>query len=139
MKLLDVAREMMRGDRPPAPVARLVGFRLESVEPGAAVVTFVADENKHANPMGTLHGGVLCDISDAAMGMAFAATLEDGESFTTIELKINFLRAIRSGRLTARARLVHAGRSLGFVECDVVDDTDELIARAASTCIRLRR
>jgi uncharacterized protein (TIGR00369 family) len=89
--------------------------------------------------MGTLHGGVLCDISDAAMGMAFAATLEDGESFTTIELKINFLRAIRSGRLTARARLVHAGRSLGFVECDVVDDTDELIARAASTCIRLRR
>ncbi|MFQ5771237.1 MAG: PaaI family thioesterase, partial [bacterium] len=49
---------------------------------------------QHANPMGTLHGGVLCDIADAAMGMAYASTLEQGESFTTLELKINFLKPV---------------------------------------------
>jgi uncharacterized protein (TIGR00369 family) len=138
-KLLDVARQMMRGDIPPAPVATLVGFTLDAVEPGAATVTFVADDTRHANPMGTLHGGVLCDITDAAMGMAYAATLEDGESFTTLELKINFVRAVRNGRLTAQARLVHAGRSIGFLESDVTDEEGHLIARASSTCLRLRR
>jgi uncharacterized protein (TIGR00369 family) len=89
--------------------------------------------------MGTLHGGILCDVADAAMGMAFAATLDEGESFTTLELKINFLRPVRNGRLIATGRLVHAGRSIGFLECDVVDEKDELVARASSTCVRLRR
>jgi uncharacterized protein (TIGR00369 family) len=60
---------------------------------GRALVTLAA-ERRHANPMGTLHGGILCDIADAAMGMAFASTLAPGESFTTIELKINFFRPV---------------------------------------------
>ena len=52
---------------------------------------------QHSNPMGTIHGGVLCDVADAAMGMAFFSTLGDGESFTTLELKINFLRPFWTG------------------------------------------
>ena len=138
-KMLDVARQMARGELPPPPVARHVGFTLDSVAPGAAVVSFVADEHRHANPMGTLHGGLLCDIADAAMGMAFAATLDEDESFTTLELKINFLRAVRNGKLTATARVVHGGRTVGFIESDVVDESGTLIARATSTCLRLRR
>lgn len=135
--LLDLARQMISGEVPPPPVARLVGFRLESIEPGIAVVSLEADERRHANPMGTLHGGILCDITDAAMGLAFASTLQDDESFTTLELKISFLRAVRNGRLVASGRVLHRGRNIGFVESDVVDETGALIARATSTCLRV--
>ena len=120
-----------------APVAKLVGFRLTSVEPGKATFELEAGP-QHANPMGTLHGGVLCDVADAAMGIAYASTLGDGESFTTLELKINFLRPFRNGTLTATARVVKAGRTIGLAECDVTDATGRLIARAMSTCMTLR-
>ena len=75
------------------PVARLIGFEAKEIADGRAVVTLAAGQ-RHAKPMGTLHGGILCDIADAAMGMAFASTLAPGESFTTIELKINFFRPV---------------------------------------------
>src|SRR5213079_2840933 len=91
-RMLDLIRKMQRGELPPPPVATLVGFELTAVEPGHAVVELQATE-RHANPMGTLHGGILCDVADAAMGMAWAATLDEGETFTTLELKINFLRS----------------------------------------------
>jgi len=120
-----------------APVSELVGFRLLSVENGKAVFELEAGP-QHANPMGTLHGGVLCDVADAAMGIAYASTLADGESFTTLELKINFLRPFRIGTLTATARVVKAGRTIGLAECDVTDADGRLIARAMSTCMTLR-
>ena len=94
--MLDLARKMVRGEVPPPPVGRLLGFVLKSIEPGRAVFEMEAD-GRHHNPMGTLHGGVYCDLADAAMGMAYAATLGEGESFTTVELKVNFLRAVRGG------------------------------------------
>jgi len=120
-----------------APVSELIGFRLTSVEPGKAVFELDAGP-QHANPMGTLHGGVLCDVADAAMGIAYASTLGEGETFTTLELKINFLRPFRTGRLTATARMVKAGRTIGLAECDVTDTEGRLIARAMSTCMTLR-
>jgi uncharacterized protein (TIGR00369 family) len=96
-----------------------------------------ADE-RHHNPMGTVHGGVYCDLADAALGSAYAATLAEGETFTTIELKINFLRAVRKETLTAEARVVKAGGTVGYIECDVKDSNGKLVARAASTCMKLR-
>ena len=120
-----------------APVAQLVGFRPVAVEDGKAVFELEAGP-QHANPMGTLHGGVLCDVADAAMGVAYASTLADGESFTTLELKINFLRPFRIGTVTATARVVKAGRTIGLTECDVTDPEGRLIARAMSTCMTLR-
>ncbi|MGH7335210.1 MAG: PaaI family thioesterase [Candidatus Rokuibacteriota bacterium] len=135
--MLDLIRRTMRGEVPPPPIANLIGFDLTSVEPGHAVVELEAGE-RHANPMGTLHGGVLCDIADAAMGMAYAATLEEGETFTTLELKINFLRPVWTGRLRADARLANGGRTVGLVECSITDDRDRLVARASSTCMTLR-
>ena len=83
-------------------LAALIGFEPTAIEPGHAVVEMEASE-RHANPMGTLHGGVLCDIADAAMGMAFASTLEVGQSFTTLELKINLLRPVWRAKLVAAA------------------------------------
>jgi uncharacterized protein (TIGR00369 family) len=136
-KALDFIRMVQRGETAPPPIADLIGFTLAEVDPGRAVVTLEAGP-RHANPMGTLHGGVLCDIADAAMGMAYAAGLEEGETFTTLELKINFLKPVRTGRLVATGRLVKGGRTVGLLECDVVDDKDRLVARASSTCMTLR-
>jgi uncharacterized protein (TIGR00369 family) len=136
-KAIDFIRMLQRGDAPPPPVARLIGFILTEVEPGRAVIALDAD-GRHANPMGTLHGGVLCDIADAAMGMAYASTLEEDETFTTLELKINFLKPVREGRLMATGRVVKGGRTVGLVECDVLDNKERLVARASSTCMTLR-
>jgi len=136
-KMLDRIEQVLRKEAPPPPIARLIGFNLTSVKPGEAVIEFQATE-AHANPMGTLHGGVLCDIADAAMGLAYAANLGEGESFTTLELKINFLKPIWKARLLAVARVVKQGRTVGLVECDVTDDKDTLVARATSTCMTLR-
>jgi len=134
---IDMLRKVQRGEAPPPPVAQLIGFTLAEVEPGRAVIVLDADR-RHANPMGTVHGGVLCDIADAAMGIAYAGTLDEGETFTTLELKINFLKPVRSGRLVATGRVVKGGRTVGLIECDVVDDKERLVARASSTCMTLR-
>ena len=128
MKMLDALQRIQRGEAPPPPIATLLGFTLESVEPGRSTVRFQATA-RHASPMGTLHGGVLCDIADAAMGMAWASTLGEGETFTTLELKINFLRPVWTGTLTATGRVVQGGRTVGLLECDVVDDQGRLVAQ----------
>jgi uncharacterized protein (TIGR00369 family) len=107
------------------------------VEPGKAVVELQANE-AHRNPMGTLHGGILCDIADAAMGIAYASNLKDGESFTTLELKINFLKPIWNARLQATGHVVKQGRIVGMVQCDVIDEKGSLVARATSTCMTLQ-
>jgi uncharacterized protein (TIGR00369 family) len=119
------------------PVARLIGFEAKEIADGRAIVTLAAGP-QHANPMGTLHGGILCDIGDAAMGMAFASTLAPQESFTTVELKINFFRPVWEANLKAEGRVVRRGRSLGYVECEISDERGQLIAKAASTCLVLR-
>lgn len=128
---------MVSGEAPPAPVAALIGFAPRRIGDGQAVFEMEAGQ-RHTNPMGTLHGGILCDLTDAAMGMAFASTLEEGESFTTLELKINFLKPVREGKLTATARVVKRGRTIGLVESDVTDASGDLVARASSTCTVLR-
>jgi uncharacterized protein (TIGR00369 family) len=135
--ILEDARKMQRGEALPPPIGRLLGFVLKLIEPGRAVFEMEADE-RHHNPMGTLHGGVYCDLADAAMGYAYAGTLGEGEAFTTIELKINFLRAVRKATLTAEAKVVKAGSTVGYVECDIKDQSGKLVARAASTCMKLR-
>ena len=135
--MLDAIRKVMTGELWPPPVALLIGIEMIEVEPGRAVMALEAGE-RHANPMGTLHGGVLCDLADAAMGMAYAATLDEGETFTTLELKINCLKPVRTGRLTAVGHVVQDGRTVGLVQCDVTDDKNRLVARATSTCMTLR-
>lgn len=127
---------MMEGPKTP-PVAVLIGIRVVSFGNGEAVFELKADR-RHHNPMGTVHGGILCDIADAAMGYAFASTLGPGESFTTLELKINFLRPVFDEKLTASAKVTHRGRSVGMVECDVSNEGGKLVARASSTCTVLR-
>jgi uncharacterized protein (TIGR00369 family) len=136
-KMLDLIEQAMRGEIPPPPIATLIGFTIASIEPGRAVVEFEAAE-RHANPMGTLHGGVLCDIADAAMGMAYASRLDEGETFTTLELKMNFVKPVWTGKLRAEGRVLGGGRTIGLVECHIRDVRGRLMAHATSTCMTLR-
>ena len=123
--------------RIPPPVAELIGFEVVRAENGECTMKLEAGD-QHANPMGTLHGGIIGDVADGAMGMAYYTTLEPGESFTTLEMKLNFLRPFWQGTLLAHGRVVHRGRTVGMTECDVVDREGRLIARASSTCLTLR-
>ena len=119
------------------PVARLIGFEAKEIADGKAIVVLAAGP-QHANPMGTLHGGILCDIADAAMGIAFASTLAADETFTTVELKINFFRPVWTAQLRAEGAVAQRGRTVGYVECTISDEENRLIAKAASTCMVLR-
>jgi uncharacterized protein (TIGR00369 family) len=118
-------------------IARLIGFEAKDIGDGRATVVLTAGP-QHANPMGTLHGGVLCDIADAAMGIAFASTLAPDESFTTVELKINFFRPVWQAQLKAEGTVVRRGQTIGYVECSITDEQNRLVAKAASTCMVLR-
>jgi uncharacterized protein (TIGR00369 family) len=121
----------------PPPVAELLGMDRLTFGDGKCTMKVEAGP-QHANPMGTLHGGILCDLSDAAMGMAFFSTCAEGESFTTLELKINFLRPFWTGTLLAHGWVVQRGKTVGMTECDVVDEDNRLIAKATSTVMALR-
>ena len=135
--MLDELHQLVDGKRPPPPIATLIGFTLSAVTPGEAVIELAAGR-QHANPMGTLHGGVLCDIADAAMGVAYASTLAEGETFTTLELKINFLKPVWTANLRAIGRIVKRGKTVGLLECNITDEHQSLVARASSTCMTLR-
>ncbi|MGA9798647.1 MAG: PaaI family thioesterase [Terriglobales bacterium] len=119
------------------PIADLIGFDIEEIGDGRAVGSLQTGP-QHANPMGTLHGGVLCDLADAAMGMAFASTLAPGESFTTMTLNINFFRPVWQTRLRAEARVLNRGKNVGYIECEVSDQDGKQIAKVDSTCFVLR-
>ena len=116
--------------------ARLIGWQVQKVADGHAIITLAAGP-QHANPMVTLHGGILCDIADAAMGMAFASTLAEGQSFTTIELKINFFRPVWTAQLKAEGKVIRRGSKIGYLECEITDESDRLVAKSASTCMVL--
>ena len=121
----------------PPPVAELIGFEVVEAGMGECTMRLEAQE-RHQNPMGTLHGGILCDLADGAMGMAFFSTLEPGESFTTLELKMNYLRPFWTGTLFAHGKVISRGKTVGLTECRIVDGDERLIAHATSTCMALR-
>jgi uncharacterized protein (TIGR00369 family) len=136
-KHLDLMRAILRHDAEPPPIAKLVGLEIVSIDLGRSVFDLQA-EPRHANPMGTLHGGVLCDLADLAIGAAMATSLEDDESFTSLDLSIKFLKPVWNARLRATAEIVKRTRTLGLLECDVTDDGGSLVARVYSTCMVLR-
>jgi uncharacterized protein (TIGR00369 family) len=134
---LHTLQQLAQGKQKPPPIAQLIGFDLEAIELGRSVMSFQAQE-RHANPMGTLHGGVICDVADAAMGTAFATTLEDDESFTTLDLDAKYFKPVWNAKLRATARVTKRTRTLGLVECEVEDEKGSFVAKLFSTCMVLR-
>jgi uncharacterized protein (TIGR00369 family) len=124
---------------PHAPIAELVGMEL--VELGEGRATFALDPaERHYNPLGTVHGGVAATLLDSAMGVAVHTTLDDGETYTTLELKVNFVRAITAstGRIVASGSVIHRGGRVATAEARLTDAGGRLLAHATSTCMMLR-
>jgi uncharacterized protein (TIGR00369 family) len=119
------------------PIAELIGCGVEELGGGCAVASLPSGP-QHASPTGALYGGVLCDLADAAMGMAFVTTIAPDESFTTAELSINFFRPDWQTVLRAERRVINRGRNVGYVECDVTDQEGKHVAKGRSTCFVLR-
>ena len=122
----------------PPPIARTIGFELVEIGQAAATLRLQTDPAVHANPMGTVHGGVLCDLADAAIGTAHATTLSHGESFTSIDLKINFFRPVWQDEVVAKARVVQLGKNVSFYTCDITRSDGKLVAVVASSIMTLR-
>lgn len=121
-----------------APISQLIGFQVaqatqEDKELGLAVVALEVDERLH-NPMGRVHGGVLAALADAAMGIAFGRMLDSGQDFSTVDLQIQYMRPVTSRLLRATAKVKQRGLRMGFVECEIRDNRDRLIACSTCTC-----
>jgi uncharacterized protein (TIGR00369 family) len=117
---------------------KTLGFRLIEVNEGMASMEMEAKSELHSNPMGTIHGGVLCEIADAAIGTAHFTTLTEGESFTSIDLQINFFRPVWNERLRAVAKPIHRGRTISRYVCDITRADGKLVAQVTSTIMTLR-
>lgn len=122
---------------PPA-VANTLGFELVEVGEGSAVIEITTDPKKHGNPMGTIHGGILGDVADAAIGTAHAMTLEEGETFTSIDLRINFFRPAWKEKLRAVAKAVQLGKTVSYYNCDILREDGKLVATVTSSVMTLR-
>lgn len=127
-----------RGELPPAPLARLLGIEPVLVEPGRAVFA-VTPAEEHYNPLGAVHGGLAATLCDTALGCAVHSLLPAGTGYTTLELKVNFVRPIttRAGRLECAATVLHLGSRIGTSEARVVDSAGKLYAHATATCMLL--
>jgi len=134
---LGFLQQIVAGEVEGAAVGELIGMRMIAAEKGR--VTFELDAGpQHSSPPGTLHGGILCDLADGAMGCACVSLLAEGDSFATVELKINFLKPVWTGLLTAVGEVIKAGRTITLCECRITDEGGSLVAYATSTCMTLR-
>lgn len=116
-----------------APITTLLGVKPLSLGQGEAKIEMTAGKHLH-NAMGTLHGGIFCDLADVALGAALATVTAEGESFSTLQLQMSYLLPVVEGRLTAHARVVRRGRGTAHLECDLEDGEGRLVARATSVC-----
>jgi len=115
---------------------RMLGIEIDSVEEGRAVLSVeVREELKQLQ--GVMHGGAIASLIDTAVAFAIVGASEPEDRFTTVEMKVNYLSAIRAGRVTAEARLIRDGRRIIVAECDVFDDKGRLAAKGLLTYIRL--
>jgi uncharacterized protein (TIGR00369 family) len=132
-------RAMMAGEYPPPPIAHTLGFTLAEVGDGRAVFTLEPAEF-HYNPIGMVHGGVAATLLDSAMGCAVHTQLPAGVGYTTLEMKINLLRAVTSdtGPMACEGKVLHLGRTTALAEAKLTDTAGRLLAHATSTCLLIR-
>ena len=133
---LDFLRALRDGHVPRPPVAALIGTELTEVDQGRIVMRMVPAE-QHYNPLGTVHGGVIATLLDSVMGCAVQSTLEKGRGYTTLEIKVNYVRAVtkHTGTVSGEGRVVHAGRRSAVAEARLTDASGRLYATASTTCL----
>lgn len=138
MSGLELMRAMIAGRFPPPPIARILDFRLVDADHGRAVFECEPGE-KHYNPIGVVHGGLAMTLLDSCMGCAVHTSLPAGTGYTTLEAKVNLVRAITTttGTMRAVGTLVHAGNRVATAEGRLVDASGRLYAHGTTTCIVL--
>jgi uncharacterized protein (TIGR00369 family) len=129
-------KAIIDGALPDPPFSELMGFHLAEAEQGRAVFEGVP-EFRHYNPIGTVHGGFAATLLDSALGCAIFSTLAKGDTWTTLELKLNFVRAMTkdTGPVRAEGRVIHRGRTVATSEGDLKDRAGKLYAHATTTCM----
>ncbi|MGE8497621.1 MAG: PaaI family thioesterase [Pseudomonas sp.] len=122
----------------PTAISRLLGLRLIEIGEAMAVIELDADPMRHGNQQGTVHGGLLCELADAAIGTAHSTLMAAGETFTSIDLKATFLRPVWQSQLRAHARPTHRGRTISHYLCEITRDDGKVVASVASAVMTLR-
>jgi uncharacterized protein (TIGR00369 family) len=136
---LDFLRAIARGELPRPPIGIVLGFGLIEVEEGRAAFSVQPAEH-HYNPIGVVHGGLLATVLDSAMGCAVHSTLGVGEGYTTLELKVNYVRAVTrdTGLLRCTAQVLYRGGRIATAEGRAVDERGRLYAHGTTTCLLIR-
>ena len=136
---MEFLQKIVAGELPPPPIASLLNFELVELSEGHAIFA-VEPKEYHYNPIGVVHGGLAATLLDSAMGCAVHSTLPAGAGYTTLEIKVNFVRPITAdtGRVRAEAKLIHLGGRTATAEGRVIDEAGKLYAHATTTCLILR-
>lgn len=133
---MEMFNAIFAGELPPAPIGDTLDFLAIHVEPGTAVFQG-RPQPRHYNPMGAVHGGWFATLLDSAVGCAVHSTLPAGKGFTTLELKVNMVRALSDGVPLVRAegKIIHVGRQVATAEGRIVGPDGKLYAHATTTCL----
>lgn len=133
---LEQLQAMIEGRHPAPPISSHIGLEFVRVADGDVVMTAVPDES-HYNPIGSIHGGFFATVLDSACGCAVHSTLPAGVGYTSLEIKVSFLRPITAdtGTVTAHGWVTRRGRSATFAEADIRDAHGRVLATATSTCL----
>lgn len=139
MSGLEYLRAMARGELPGVPMASLMGFGVAEIEEGRVIFECVPGE-QHYNPIGSVHGGLACTLFDSAMGCAVHSALPAGVGYTTVELKVNFLRpiSVQTGKLSCEGTTLHVGGRIATAEARLTDEAGKLYGHATTTCMIFR-
>jgi len=124
--------------RYPTAISNTLGFRITEIDVGYAKVELDANVEIHGNQQGTVHGGILCELADAAIGTAHSTAILEGETFTSIDLKISFFRPVWESVLTATAKQIQHGKTVTHYQCEITRDDGKAVALVMSTLMTLR-
>lgn len=139
MSGIEYMRRMMAGEVQPSPMAQLMNFQLVEVSEGRAVLT-IKPEERHYNGIGIVHGGLAATLLDSALGCAINTMMPTGRIFTTLEMKINYVRPMRAetGEVRCEAKVLHVGGRVATAEGRIVDREGKLYAHGTATCMLFR-
>lgn len=133
---LELLQGIIDGRYPGPPIAELMDFAIAELGPGRAA--FIGHPGrKHYNPSGTVHGGFAATLLDSAMGCAVHTLVPKGQGFTTLEIKVNYVRALfeNSGEVRCEASVINMGRTVATADGKILDAKGRLIAHGTTTCL----
>jgi len=137
---LEYLQGMKKGEIPEAAAVSALEISIHEIDFGIANFEFTP-QDFHYNAVGTVHGGVISTILDTAMGCTLMSTLASEFTFTTLELKVNFIKAVtqNTGKMIAIGKIIHAGRTTAMIEASLIDENGKIYAHGTSTCLIMKK